>query len=100
MLALPDNWDSYGAASIDPDSVHRAQRLLWALCAQGIPRPTVTATPTGNAAFCWDDGRASVDVEVCPDDLFKAIRVDRIADQTEAVETRDWRVVEWMLAAG
>jgi len=31
-----------------------------------VEEPTVTATPSGNAALCWDDGERSLDLEVHP----------------------------------
>ncbi|MCH8342750.1 MAG: hypothetical protein IH983_02055 [Planctomycetes bacterium] len=68
LLGLQENWDSYGAKPIDPRSVEFAVRLLTSLAdVDGIEAPTVTASPDGNAALCWDDGHRSLDVEILAD---------------------------------
>jgi hypothetical protein len=65
---LLPNWDSYGARRIDPSSIEIAKRVLEALASvDTVEEPTVTATPDGKVAFCWDDGQRSLDLEVCPD---------------------------------
>lgn len=68
LLKLQRNWDSYGAEPIDPRSVRLAKQLLrWLAQFVAIEAPTVTASPDGNAALCWDNGHRSLDVEILPD---------------------------------
>lgn len=72
LLELEANWNSYGANPIAFDSVVRAQALLLALARiEDVESPTVTASPDGNVAFCWDYDRGSLDVEVLPDGVFQ-----------------------------
>ncbi len=72
LLQLQDNWDSYGGRAIDRQSVEIATQLLKALAViEGVEAPTVTASPDGNAALCWDNGRRSLDLEVMPDGRFE-----------------------------
>lgn len=65
---LRDNWDSYGAKPIHPLSIDLAKRLLMELArVDAIESPTVSASPEGNAALCWDNGNRSLDLEIQPD---------------------------------
>lgn len=65
---LRANWDSYGALPVDLASVDYAVAVLRVLAmVDTVEEPTVTATPAGHAAICWDDGKRSLDVEVHPD---------------------------------
>ncbi len=74
LLELQDNWDSYGGRAIDRQSVEIATQLLKALAVvEGVEAPTVTASPDGNAALCWDNGRRSLDLEVMPDGRFEYV---------------------------
>lgn len=72
MRELQANWDSYGAASVDLRSIRLAKSLVTELAKiETVEAPTVTATSTGNVAFCWDDGERSLDVEVRSDGLLE-----------------------------
>lgn len=68
LADLPENWDSYGASPLSPDSISLAKAVLTALASvETVEEPTVTASPDGNVALCWDNGERSLDVEVRPD---------------------------------
>jgi hypothetical protein len=72
MRDLKANWDSYGALPVDPDSLILAEPLLKDLAyVDTLEPPTVTASPAGNVAFCWDDGERSLDLEVRPDGILE-----------------------------
>jgi hypothetical protein len=72
LRSLSANWNSYGALPIDLRSIMLAKSLLVELAfVDSIEEPTVTASPSGNVAFCWDDGERSLDVEVLPDNLLE-----------------------------
>ncbi len=74
LRELPPNWDSYGAQRVDRDSVLRATELLQCLARFiGTEAPTVTATPSGDAAFCWDAGAWSLDASVDPSGLISYV---------------------------
>ncbi len=77
LLELESNWNSYGANPIHFDSVLKARALLRALARiEEVESPTVTASPDGNVAFCWDSDRDSLDVEVLPDGVFQFAYID------------------------
>ena len=65
---LQVNWDSYGARAVEPRSIENAVVVLCELARiETVERPTVTASPEGHAALCWDYGDRSLDVEFLPD---------------------------------
>lgn len=68
LQTLGQDWDSYGARSVDPAAIHQAQQLLMRLAqVHGVPPPRIGATPDGHVALTWDLGGASLDVEIEPD---------------------------------
>ena len=77
LADLPSNWDSYGANSISHNSIAHTSSVLNDLAKTNAPPvPTITASPDGNAACCWDTGDYSLDIEVLPDGLIKYSFVD------------------------
>jgi hypothetical protein len=54
-----DNWDGYGAKSIDFNSYLRAFRFIYAL-PRAIPIPDITVEPDGEIAFEWYNGKRQV----------------------------------------
>lgn len=91
LLQLKENWDSYGAEPMDPRSVVHAENLLrWLARFVGVEAPTVTASPDGHAALCWDDGQRSLEVEVRSDGVFQFTFIDeKDASRDEEAEIMD-----------
>ena len=59
---LGDNWDSYGAPSIDLRSIEFAERVLRVLAQfEDLAEPTIGASPDGFATLVWS--AASWDLE-------------------------------------
>ncbi len=88
---LAPNWDSYGADPVDRKSVQQASALLRALAlVPNIESPTVTATPAGNAAFCWDNGQRSLDLEILKSGVVEYAFLDEADDsKDEEGRTKD-----------
>ncbi len=88
---LPPNWDSYGADPVDRESVQQASALLRALAVMpNIESPLVTATPDGNAAFCWDHGQRSLDLEIQASGVVEYAYLDEVDDsKDEEGQTKD-----------
>lgn len=88
---LAPNWDSYDADPVDRESVRQASVLLRALAVMpNIESPTVTATPDGNAAFCWDDGERSLDLEIQASGVVEYAYLDEVDDsKDEEGQTKD-----------
>lgn len=62
LLALPVNWDSYGARAIDPKCALDALRLLGQVMHNDSPRPSVVPTNRGGVQLEWHS--AGIDLEI------------------------------------
>ena len=62
LLELPTNWDSYGAAEVDPGKIIFGLTLLLQTLDPRSPAPTVVPTPSGGVQFEWH--RQGIDVEI------------------------------------
>ena len=49
--SAPD-WDGYGAEAVNPEALHRAERLLRSL-PEGFPLPEFSVEPDGAISFDW-----------------------------------------------
>jgi len=102
LSRLGPNWNSYGAEPIDKDSITVAAAILRCLATESsIELPTVTASPDGNAALAWDDGRYCLDLEVLPDGRMEYAFVDRAdAEQDQEGRTREIQRIVSLLSRG
>ena len=64
LLALPPNWDSYGAAPIHVESVMAAIDLLRAIMRDDTPAPAVVPTPQGLVQLEWHRDGFDLEIEV------------------------------------
>lgn len=65
------NWNGRGEKEANAASYTNAIKLIADLSKLvGIRKPHPTLSPTGNFAFCWDDGKTGMDLEVLPDGSF------------------------------
>lgn len=62
LVALPDNWDSYGAARVDWKVVVQSLQWLGEFLPSAMPAPAVIPTNRGTVQFEWH--RNGVDLEV------------------------------------
>lgn len=84
LSELNDNWDSYGALAIDPRSIQISKQLL-SLLAQfvGVDPPTITASPDGHVALCWDKDQRTLEIEVRSDAVFEYAFIDEQASAND-----------------
>ena len=74
---LQENWDSYGAAPVERNSIREAQKLLMHLAMYvGVDEPAVGATPDGEAGLSWDGGPWSLDVDVTREGRYEYVFLD------------------------
>lgn len=79
LASLKDNWDSYGAAAINPDSIREALNVVASLAeVDSIDAPSVGAGPDGNVGFSWDGGSWSLDAEILPDERIEIVYLDEL----------------------
>lgn len=101
LRALEPNWDSYGARTVNDDSIAKSETLALSLSTfENVAAPTVTATPEGHVGFCWDSGDRSLDAEVYPNGLVEYVYLDRrdSAADREA-RTRDYEELAMLLSS-
>jgi len=65
-LALPVNWDSYGARSVDPKSVASAGETLCLVMESDTIPPTVVPTVHGGVQFEWHTRGIDLEIEISP----------------------------------
>lgn len=100
LSGMPDNWDSYGAASVNADSLEQATGLLRELAKiVGITKPTIGLTRSGHVALTWETDAVSLDLEVDPRGLLRfAWSRPSFADTVKEGATRDWGEMASMIA--
>ena len=101
LRALEQNWDSYGAHTVNDDSIEKSKTLAISLSTiENVTAPVVTATPAGHVGFCWDSGDWSLDAEVYPSGLVEYVYLDRrdSAADREA-RTRDYEELAMLLSS-
>jgi hypothetical protein len=91
LLALPGNWNSYGARPVSHDSLARASELAARLSYfVGVTEPVIGATPDGDVSFCWDSGTWSLDVWIDASGLITYVYLDeRNRENDRDTRTRD-----------
>ena len=101
---LKQNWDSYGANSVDPNSIEIAKRLV-RMFAQvtGIDCPPVAASPAGYVALSWEwrEHSRELDLEILPDGSLRYSYLDeRQPSQDCEGETADPNLIAHLLTRG
>lgn len=62
---LKENWDSYGASTVRPESINSAIKVVQAISTfYGIDEPAVGATPDGFVTLVWSTKNWDVETEI------------------------------------
>jgi len=72
LVALPADWDGYGAPPIAPDVVVNAIAFLNDVASPGLMVPAIVPTGLGRVQIEWHRSGVELDVEVGPDGTFEA----------------------------
>ena len=64
LLALPRNWDSYGAEPISPELTWTALQLLRCFMRDGMSRPKIVPTNRGGVQLEWHQDGIDLEVEI------------------------------------
>ncbi len=64
ILDLPENWDSYGAACVDPEAVRHTVYLLSEIMRAETPLPSVVPTNTGGIQLEWHVNGVDLEIEI------------------------------------
>jgi len=64
FLYLEENWDTYGARTIDSTSIELTVELILSLVKNNTPQPWVVPTPNGHIQLEWHTKGIDLEVEV------------------------------------
>ncbi len=68
ILALEENWDSYGACSVSIETALATITLLCSVMGEKTPLPSIVPTPSGNIQLEWHEFGIDLEVEIIPDE--------------------------------
>lgn len=66
LSQLPDNWDSYGAKSIERNSALMALSLIRAIHNPRTPEPSIVPLASGGIQFEWHTSQKDLEVALSP----------------------------------
>jgi len=67
-MKLPDNWDGYGAKSVDSLAAGAALNVLLNVLPRDIPTPSIVPTPKGGIQLEWHCNSVDLEIEAMPDE--------------------------------
>lgn len=70
LLDLSENWDSYGAYTVNEDAAIATIKLLAFVMEEYTPLPTFVPTPLGNIQLEWHSFGIDLEVEINPSGKF------------------------------
>jgi hypothetical protein len=70
LLELQENWNSYGALPISPDTVARGVELLGRCMEETTPPPQIIPTVSGSIQFEWHLRGGYLEFELLPNNRF------------------------------
>ncbi len=85
LLALEENWDSYGARKVSLETALSTIVLLNSVMDDRTPPPSIVPTPSGNIQLEWHRSEIDLEVEVTPSKTF-FISYEDISGSTEPYE--------------
>lgn len=77
LIALQQDWDSYGAPPLDPHVLRSAVRLLMRSMREETPAPFLVPLSTGGLQLEWHQGGFDIEVEVLASHRYAAFVRDR-----------------------
>lgn len=76
LLKLEENWDSYGAKRISPETILAAFQLLIAIMNDKSPSASIVPTPMGNVQIEWHCSGIDLEIEVAQDGKYSVLYDD------------------------
>jgi len=100
LVALPHDWDSYGAPPIDFSYVIKAIQVLVEVMEHDTPAPSVVPTSRGGIQFEWHMLGLDVEVEIEPDYLISGFcRKRGTAEEVEVSPTKEVDSIRPLISA-
>lgn len=66
ILNLAEDWDSYGAHSVELEIVFRAFEVLCSVMSDIVPMPSIVPTSSGGIQLEWHESGTDLEVEITP----------------------------------
>ena len=85
LLALADNWDSYGACRISQEAAFAAIQVLHFVMEEKTPLPSVVPTSLGGIQLEWHRFGIDLEVEITPSRSY-SISYEDETEETESYE--------------
>ena len=85
LVALPDNWDSYGSPRINAVAAQRAILVLFAAEMGFPPPPRIVPVSGGGLQIEWAHGNRELEIEILPGGAIEVLAV-------EGERTFEWEV--------
>src|ERR1700733_1648912 len=76
LLALPQNWDSYGALPIESSAIERGIELLGEIMSANSLAPTFVPTTSGGCQLEWHTHSRDLEIEISADAEFASVYFD------------------------
>lgn len=70
ILALEENWDSYGAKRVPPKTIVATLQLLFNIMDKNSPSASIVPTPKGNVQVEWHCNDIDLEIEVTADGTY------------------------------
>jgi hypothetical protein len=104
LAQLPDDWDSYGSARLQPAAMKGACRFLLEAPSNILPLPHVTLVPGGGLGFHWQVENRDLELEFKPTGNVEYLKTTMGAEQPVSEEgvlasLSDQRFWNWLVGA-
>ena len=76
LLKLEENWDSYGAKRIFPETIAATLQLLFAIMDDNSPSASIVPTPKGNVQIEWHRSGIDLEIEVTAEGKYSVLYED------------------------
>lgn len=76
LLKLKENWDSYGAKRILPETIAATLQLLFAIMDDKSPSASIVPTPKGNVQIEWHRSGIDLEIEVTAEGKYSVLYED------------------------
>ena len=76
LLTLEDNWDSYGAKRVLPETILATFQLLIAIMDDNSPSASIVPTPMGNVQIEWHRSGIDLEIEITADGKYSVLYDD------------------------
>lgn len=90
LIALPPNWDSYGALQIDISRTRVAFNVLMEVMREDTPAPSIVPTSDGHIQFEWHMRGIDLEVEVISPVTIRVMYEDQYSDEPPQELTLDY----------